>query len=118
MAAPRRFELDELTVRPGTYFNPRTEVLLVVDDSPELDQAAVDLEDADGTEWVLISDEAPIDEAARDELLERFQARYHAAPRGATPLGDEELDEGDFDDEDDEDELDGVHELGAEPDED
>jgi hypothetical protein len=37
MADPRRFELDELLNRPGTYFNPQTEVLVVVDDSPELD---------------------------------------------------------------------------------
>jgi hypothetical protein len=33
----RRFELDELIVRPGTYFNPQTEVLVVVDDSASMD---------------------------------------------------------------------------------
>jgi hypothetical protein len=37
MADYRRLELDELSNRPGTYFNPQTEVLLIVDDSPELD---------------------------------------------------------------------------------
>ena len=31
MAGPRRFDLDDLLIRPGTYFNPETEVLLVVD---------------------------------------------------------------------------------------
>jgi hypothetical protein len=102
MARPRRFEIDELLVRPGTYFNPQTEVLIVVDDSPDVDQATFDegggaTEEAD---WVLVSDEAPIDEAARDELLEEFQARYRAG--GPAPELDDELDEDDLDDEDDE----------------
>ena len=33
MARLRRFDLDELATRPGTYFNPVTEILIVVDDS-------------------------------------------------------------------------------------
>ena len=37
MAEDRRFETDELLVRPGTYFNPQTEVLVVVDDSSSMD---------------------------------------------------------------------------------
>ena len=37
MSNARRFPLDELTLRPGTYFNPQTEILIVVDDSPEVD---------------------------------------------------------------------------------
>jgi len=40
MATPRRFELDEAVNRPGTYFNPTTEMLLVVDDSAALDPDA------------------------------------------------------------------------------
>ena len=44
MAGPRRFEIDELLVRPGTYFNPQTEVLIVVDDSAEIDQATLEAE--------------------------------------------------------------------------
>ena len=32
MADVRRFDLEELTNRPGTYYNPTTEVLLDVDD--------------------------------------------------------------------------------------
>jgi hypothetical protein len=36
MPAPRRFELDDILNRPGTYFNPETEVLIVIDDAPEL----------------------------------------------------------------------------------
>src|SRR5438034_849307 len=31
MASDRKYELDELVVRPGTYFNPQTEVAVVVD---------------------------------------------------------------------------------------
>ena len=76
MADPRRFELDELLNRPGTYFNPQTEVLVVVDDSPELDSEIFNLEDLEGADWVLVSDETPLDEHQRDELLERFQIRH------------------------------------------
>lgn len=114
MARPQRFELDELTLRPGTYFNPETEVLVIVDDTPEIDQAIFDGDnDAEGGEWVLVSDEVPVDEAARDELLERFQVRWHAGT--ATPGADEddEEDEDDDLDEDDDDE-DDVPELGEE----
>jgi hypothetical protein len=91
MPRARRFEIDELLVRPGTYLNPQTEVLIVVDDSAEIDQATLEADvAAGGAEWVLVSDEAPIDEAARDELLERFQATYH---EGAPSPALDELDE-------------------------
>jgi hypothetical protein len=118
MALPRRYELDELAVRPGTYFNPETEVLIVVDDTPDVDQAIFDADaESDSGEWVFLSDEAPIDEAARDELLERFQARHHGS-RG--PVLDEEDEATEVDDEDDdeleddEEEDDGVEELDGE----
>src|ERR671934_2276801 len=71
----RRYELDELIVAPGTYFNPQTEVLILVDDSAAMDSEIFNLEDFEGADWVLISDELPVDEAQRDELLEAFQAR-------------------------------------------
>jgi len=104
MARARRFEIDELLVRPGTYLNPQTEVLIVVDDSAEIDQATLEDDAKAGEgEWVLVSDEAPIDEAARDELLERFQATYHQGAPG--PALDELGDEDEDFDEDDEDEL-------------
>jgi hypothetical protein len=95
MADPRRFELEELVNRPGTYFNPQTEVVVVVDDSPELDSEIFNMEEYEGADWVLISDETPIDEARRDELLERFQVTHHAAeePEGEEPVEDEEEDE-------------------------
>jgi hypothetical protein len=77
MADERRFELDDILVRPGSYFNPQTEVLLVVDDSPAMDQEIFALEEFEGADWVLIADDVPVDEARRDELLETFQATYH-----------------------------------------
>ena len=66
MKDARRFQLDELTIRPGTYFNPQTEVLIVVDDSPEVDHEIFEAGDFDATDWVLISDDAPVDERKRD----------------------------------------------------
>lgn len=102
MAAARRFELEDLLIRPGTYFNPQTEVLLVVDDSPHVDSEIFDTSDQDDAEWVLISDESPMDEGRRDELLERFQATYH--PAGERAL--DAVDETGLDEEDEEDDLD------------
>jgi hypothetical protein len=72
-ANARKFELEDLVNRPGTYFNPQTEVLIVVDDSPELDAEIFNMEEYEGADWVLISDEVPVDENRRDELLEAFQ---------------------------------------------
>jgi hypothetical protein len=77
MADDRRYEIEELLVRPGTYFNPQTEVLVVVDDSSSMDSEIFNLEEFEGADWVLVSDESPVDEAQRDELLETFQATYH-----------------------------------------
>ena len=77
MADGRKFELEELLNRPGTYFNPQTEVLVVVDDSPELDAEIFAMEEFEGADWVLISDDVPVDENRRDELLETFQVRLH-----------------------------------------
>jgi hypothetical protein len=94
-------EVDDLLVRPGTYFNPQTEVLLIVDDSTSIDQEVFNMEAYEGAEWVRISDEVPVDEERRDEVLERFQTHYHAGARGsvsATALeqGDDEEDEGEL----------------------
>ncbi len=73
----RRYEIEELLVRPGTYFNPQTEVMVVVDDSNSMDSEIFNLEEFEGADWVLVSDELPVDEAQRDELLETFQATWH-----------------------------------------
>jgi hypothetical protein len=94
MPDPRLFELDELLVRPGTYFNPQTEVLVVVDDSPEIDAAIFNMEEFEGADWVLVSDEIPVDEQRRDELLEAFQVNYHPGPpTDADEVVDDELEE-------------------------
>jgi hypothetical protein len=98
MADPRRVELDELVNRPGTYFNPQTEVLVIVDDSPEMDAEIFNMEDYEGADWVLISDDTPVDEYRRDELLEAFQVRH--APGGLANAGDEDVEEVDDDQED------------------
>lgn len=88
----RRIELDDLVNRPGTYFNPQTEVVLIVDDSSELDSEIFTMEDYEGSDWVLISDELPVDEHRRDELLEAFQVHLHA---GAAELEDDGSDTSD-----------------------
>ena len=100
MAEPRRYELDELLIRPGTYFNPQTEVLVVVDDSPDLDAEVFNMEEFEGADWVLVSDETPMDENRRDELLEAFQVHYHAGGINSIE-GDVEEDEDDELEEDD-----------------
>ena len=90
-------EQDELLMQPGTYFNPQTEVLVVVDDSTSLDQEVFNMEDYEGADWVRISDEVPVDEDGRDRLLEAFQTHYHPGSTGsvsetALEQGDDELD--------------------------
>jgi hypothetical protein len=91
MADPRRYELEELVNRPGTYFNPQTEVLVIVDDSPELDAEIFNMEEFEGADWVLISDEVPVEEDRRDELLQSFQTRNSGANLDVDP--DEEPEE-------------------------
>jgi hypothetical protein len=98
MPNPRRVELDELANRPGTYFNPQTEVLVIVDDSPEMDAEIFNMEEFEGADWVLISDETPVDENRRDELLEGFQVRHSIG--GLANAGDEDAEEVDEDEED------------------
>jgi hypothetical protein len=91
MADSNSLELDDIVNRPGTYFNPQTEVLIIVDDSQELDGEIFNMEQFEGAEWVRISDEVPLDESRRDELIEHFQVRYH--PGAVTDDGDDELDD-------------------------
>jgi hypothetical protein len=91
VAQPRRFELEDLLIRPGTYFHPETEVLLVVDDAPEVDPDIFEEDDAEG--WVLIGDDVPIDERRRDELIERFEVRHHPGTTGAVAASEDDPDE-------------------------
>ncbi len=96
MSNARRFPLDELTIRPGTYFNPQTEILIVVDDSPEVDHEIFNMDEFDGAEWVLISEDSPLDERKRDELVDHFQVTYQAGGGlSAEDLGDDEDEEED-----------------------
>ncbi|HEY1285274.1 MAG TPA: hypothetical protein VGF04_04240 [Solirubrobacterales bacterium] len=92
------YDVDELLMQPGTYFNPQTEVLVVVDDSTSLDQEVFNMEDYEGADWVRVSEDVPVDEDRRDQLLETFQTRYHPGSSGsvsetALEQGDEEIDE-------------------------
>jgi hypothetical protein len=97
-AQKRIVDLEELADVPGTYFNPQTEVLLVVDDSTSIDQEVFNMEPYEGANWVRISDDVPVDEEQRDKLLEEFQTSYHPGNAGsvsetALEQGDEEIDE-------------------------
>jgi hypothetical protein len=93
MVDPRRYEPEELMIRPGTYFNPQTEVVIIVDDSPELDSEIFNMEDLEGADWVLISDEVPVDEHRRDELIEAFQIRYHPGAMTEVTQDDDEAED-------------------------
>lgn len=98
MANTRRFELEDILIRPGTYFNPQTEIMVVIDDSPEVDRELFEDEEISENDWVLISDETPIDESQRDDLVERFHVSHQAGASGGSEEDDEQ-------DEDEQDEL-------------
>jgi hypothetical protein len=95
-----KYELEDLANQPGTYFNPQTEVVLIVDDSFSIDQEIFNMEAYEGSDWVRISDEVPVDESALDETLETFQTHYHPGAGGGSvsetglDLDDGEEDEG------------------------
>ncbi len=93
MADLRRFDMDELVNRPGTYVNPQTEVVIVVDDSATVN-AELFADSVDEGEWLLVSDDAPLDESRRDELLERLQRRAQRS-LAAPALDEEDEDEDD-----------------------
>ena len=94
-------ELDELLVRPGTYFNPQTEVVVVVVDDVSIDQEVFNMEAFEGADWVRVSDEVPVDSDSLDTAMERFQTLRHAPvdvgieetelePDGDDPVEEEE----------------------------
>jgi hypothetical protein len=98
MAAPEKdlYEVEEMLVQPGTYFNPQTEVVVIVDDSASIDQEVFDdLEGYEGTEWVRVSDDVPVDEDGRDRALESFEAGSQgtALPATALEASDDDLEE-------------------------
>ena len=114
MSDTRRFQIDELIIRPGTYFNPQTEVMIVVDDSPEVDHEIFNMSDFEEAEWVLISEDSPLDENKRDELVDLFEVTYQSGGRLSIDGDDDDDEEDDEDDDLDVDELD-VDELEIEP---
>ncbi len=93
MTEARRFQLDELTIRPGTYFNPQTEVLIVVDDSPEVDHEIFDMDKFESTDWVLMSDDTPVDENKRDDIIEQFQVTYQPGSELLAAAGGDDVEE-------------------------
>ena len=98
-AADSVVELDEVLNRPGTYFSPQNELLVIVDDSVSIDEEVFNMEAYEGAEWVRISDDVAVDEEQRDVMLEEFQTHYHPGSAGsvsetALEQGDAELDEG------------------------
>lgn len=102
MADPtdRVYDLEQLANQPGTYFNPQTEVVVIVDDSASVDQSVFNLEDYEGADWVRISDEVPVDETALDEAFENFQSAYDATGESVTSAtldSDDQLDDSDAD---------------------
>ena len=110
----RRFGLDELVLRPGTYFNPQTEIMIVVDDTPEVDHELFDMDELDSEDWVLIGEDTPLDETKRDDLVDRFQITHQAG--GELDAGDDLVEEEpdltpDPLEDEEEDDLEGVEEL-------
>jgi hypothetical protein len=89
----RVVELEELTMQPGTYFNPQTEVVVIVDDSASIDQEVFDGSAFQGADWVRVSDEVPIDEDSRDRVLESFETRHggEVLPASALEPGEDDL---------------------------
>jgi hypothetical protein len=100
MARDRRYDLEDLVNRAGTYFNPQTEVLVIVDDSSSIDSQVFNMEEFEGADWVLISEDVPVDESQRDEILENFQSTFRGGD-GRMELDDDERDDDEDDGEDD-----------------
>ena len=97
MAGPQEnvYEVDEMLNQPGTYFNPQTEVVVIVDDSAAVDQEVFDDLEGQGAEWVRVSDEVPVDEEGRDRALEAFETSNQGDSLGADVLEktDDDLEE-------------------------
>lgn len=92
------YEVEEMLNQPGTYFNPQTEVVVIVDDSASPDQEVFDnLEGYEGAEWVRVSDDVPVDEDGRDRALESFEV---SSQGGSLPVDALEESEDDFEEED------------------
>ena len=92
------YEVEEMLNQPGTYFNPQTEVVVIVDDSASPDQEVFNnLEGYEGADWVRVSDDVPVDEDGRDQALEKFETSSQGGTLGADAL---EPSDDDFEEED------------------
>lgn len=91
------YEVEEMLNQPGTYFNPQTEVVVIVDDSASADQEVFNnLEGLEGADWVRVSDDVPVDEDGRDRALESFEV----SSQGGSLAGDQlEVSEDDLEEE-------------------
>ncbi|HEY6729965.1 MAG TPA: hypothetical protein VI039_02955 [Solirubrobacterales bacterium] len=90
------YEVEEMLNQPGTYFNPQTEVVVIVDDSAAPDQEVFNnLEGIEGADWVRVSDDVPVDEESRDRALEKFEASNQgdALVAGALEASDDDFEE-------------------------
>ncbi|HET9677444.1 MAG TPA: hypothetical protein VFP21_08080 [Solirubrobacterales bacterium] len=90
------YEVEEMLNQPGTYFNPQSEVVVIVDDSASIDQEVFNnLEGYEGAEWVRVSDDVPVDEDGRDRALESFEAQTQgeALAPGALEKSEDDLEE-------------------------
>lgn len=99
----RIIEIDDMLQRPGTYFNPQTEVVVIVDDSTSIDQDIFNMEKYEGSDWVRIADEVPVDEDGLEATLEQFQTHYHSSSPGS--LSETAVEQGDGTDDEEEAEL-------------
>jgi hypothetical protein len=99
----RIIEVDDMLLRPGTYFNPQTEMVVVVDDSTSIDQEIFNMEEYEGSDWVRIADEVPVDEDGLEATLEQFQTHYHGGSPGS--MSETAVEQGDGTDDEEEADL-------------
>jgi len=99
----RIIEADDMLLRPGTYFNPQTEMVVIVDDSTSIDQDIFNMEKYEGSDWVRIADEVPVDEDGLEATLEEFQTHYHGSSPGS--ISETAVEQGDGTDDEEEAEL-------------
>jgi hypothetical protein len=99
-----QLDVEELLVRPGTYFNPQTEVVVVVVDDVSIDQEIFNMERYEGADWVRLSDDVPVDSDDLDTVLQRFQTDHVDIDALTETKFAEDLDDLDEDDDDDLDE--------------
>lgn len=75
-AEKQPFSLEELADQAGTYFNPHTEVMIVVDDSVSIDPQIFESESGGESDWVRVNDALPLDEQRRDEIFDDYEAAF------------------------------------------